>query len=619
MDIANIILQNKTLLSRKNIYWIICASLLIVVFEVCQTFGKNHKILVPQQYPTIQEAVNQSSDGDVIVVSAGFYSENIKITKKVTLIGSGMESTILTCQDGIVVTISYTVTMAELCVKGGETGIYAKKGSKLTIHHCRISDNKSDGIGFDNSFSTVLICFKNKILRNGDGIDMEHTQGILWENDFSYNRDDGLDIDGDAGAVILDNTFFYNGDDGIEIRLASITQAVIGNNTFMGNGEDGLEMINVRKKGEYSNYVAIYNNSFFNNKRFGIGSVRNDDEEAVDTRLDVTLYWGENTFNENGKGDVSPNYSAEELSRRRRPKTAEFSIQTLSESGKTFQSQIPIETPRLVGIIDVKPSINGTIFKDLEGIASYGDYLFIGDDNSREIFTVNRFTARVDSRVSTEPFPDTKITLRGPEGFSLTKIETKDVLAISDDEGGYIHYFQFNPPFIEKIIKSKDINSIAADPEGIEFIGPNLYFLFGGNNIILIDNDNLKKHPEFPKSISFKNLANHIAGIGKYKNSLLFTAAGYGGKVRHNGKSILFAADYKITKILKVWDIAPYTNDPRGITEADGLVYVVDGMAHGKDTDTGLLNKEGLKILIFDLETERDIKEFFNKLPIRVR
>ncbi len=348
--------------------------------------------------------------------------------------------------------------------------------------------------------------------------------------------------------------FVYNRDDGIEIRLSSITQAIIGNNTFVGNG----------------------------------------------------------------KSDVSPNYSEEELSRRTRPRTAEFSIQS---GNKTLQSEIPVETPKLVGLIDVKPSIDGTNFRDLEGITAFGDYLFIGDDNSREIFTVNRFTARVESRVSTEPFPGTEITLKGPEGLSLTKmkIKGKDVLAVSDDEGGFIHYFQFNPPVIEKLLSSIEINSIAGDPEGIEFVGSKLYFLYGGNNIIMVNSSNLKKHPDFPKSISFNGFWNHIAGICKYKDNLLLTSAGYDGKIKHNGESILFSADEQINKILKVWDIAPYTNDPRGVAEIDGLVYIVDGMGHGKDVETGLLNKEGLKILIFDIEINRDIKEYYHTLPLRIR
>ena len=49
--------------------------------------GKYADIVVPDDYPTIQEAINAASDGDTIFVGNGTYYENVIVNKTVSLIG----------------------------------------------------------------------------------------------------------------------------------------------------------------------------------------------------------------------------------------------------------------------------------------------------------------------------------------------------------------------------------------------------------------------------------------------------------------------------------------------------------------------------------------------------
>ena len=53
-------------------------------------------IRVPEQYPTIQEAVNAAPRNGVILVSAGTYEERIVITAPVSIRGAGRDRTVLT-------------------------------------------------------------------------------------------------------------------------------------------------------------------------------------------------------------------------------------------------------------------------------------------------------------------------------------------------------------------------------------------------------------------------------------------------------------------------------------------------------------------------------------------
>ena len=52
-------------------------------------------ITVPDDYPTIQEAINMASPGDTIFVRAGIYYENVVVNKTVSLVGEDKETTII--------------------------------------------------------------------------------------------------------------------------------------------------------------------------------------------------------------------------------------------------------------------------------------------------------------------------------------------------------------------------------------------------------------------------------------------------------------------------------------------------------------------------------------------
>ena len=52
-------------------------------------------IVVPIDFPTIQEAIDEANVGDVIKVLSGTYTEQLTISKSLTIIGSGAESAII--------------------------------------------------------------------------------------------------------------------------------------------------------------------------------------------------------------------------------------------------------------------------------------------------------------------------------------------------------------------------------------------------------------------------------------------------------------------------------------------------------------------------------------------
>ncbi len=107
--------------------------------------------LVPQDFPTIQEAVNNATDGDTISISAGVYTENITITvKTLTLVGIDKETTII---DGNAISQALTisddakVTINSLTIRNGY-GTYgggiSAQGSQVTISNVLLINNTFD-------------------------------------------------------------------------------------------------------------------------------------------------------------------------------------------------------------------------------------------------------------------------------------------------------------------------------------------------------------------------------------------------------------------------------------------------------------------------------------------
>lgn len=60
-------------------------------------------VRVPQEYPTIQQAVDAVAEGGTVLIDPGTYQENIKITKSIRIIGAGQNAVNIWASDGIVI------------------------------------------------------------------------------------------------------------------------------------------------------------------------------------------------------------------------------------------------------------------------------------------------------------------------------------------------------------------------------------------------------------------------------------------------------------------------------------------------------------------------------------
>ena len=124
-------------------------------------------IRVPDDYSTIQAAVDDASSGCTIQVSSGTYMENIVIGKDdITLIGESKNITII---DGggsgkcIHITAN-NIDISRFMIQNGVDGVYIESSTGCVIDNNRISDH-CDGIYLSDSNNNTIT--HNIITNNG--------------------------------------------------------------------------------------------------------------------------------------------------------------------------------------------------------------------------------------------------------------------------------------------------------------------------------------------------------------------------------------------------------------------------------------------------------------------
>lgn len=283
---------------------------------------KEQRVLcVPEEYDSINDAVQAAVQGDVISIGQGTYSENVIVDKNLTLEGEGKGATHIVGanHEQPILTVKLYMSIRGVDIGAAKTCIYLDANSSAVVTDCMIRDCLEDGILFSSDEGAYLWIADSEIMNAGDGIDVKSDgAGVILNNTFSNHSDDAIDFDGDVNFVVYGNTIINSGDDGVEIRVATNTAIQLVNNVSEANGEDGIEVIDtpvedcIENHDVCSNRLYILGNALRANGRYGLGFVDEQKEQEGTNPLHLDkLVCENNLYSGNNDGASTDNYREE--------------------------------------------------------------------------------------------------------------------------------------------------------------------------------------------------------------------------------------------------------------------------------------------------------------------
>ncbi len=180
---------------------------------------------IEHPYRFIQQAIDNSSDGDTIFVYNGVYHEDVMIDRSIDLLGEDVNYTIIESTYPITISANY-VNLEGFTILGGLVGIVVNSDDNRISGNC-ISNSYYDGIKLESASSNIIT--GNIITHNGGGIDLLYAyDNVITENIISSNWI-GVGLYKSNNNILSDNTFLECG-----IFLQSSWENNVYNNTVNG-------------------------------------------------------------------------------------------------------------------------------------------------------------------------------------------------------------------------------------------------------------------------------------------------------------------------------------------------------------------------------------------------
>jgi parallel beta-helix repeat protein len=260
-------------------------------------------IIVPDNYTTIQGAINNASSGATIFVRTGTYYEHVVINKTITLVGEDSNFTIIDGYetDNVIYIRANNVTVKSFTVRN--SGMYIYSG--ILVDHSTgnvITNNKIiynyEGISLLYSSSNV-VC-GNTISSNYDGIYLySSSNNVVSGNVILHNNYAGMSLYYSSSNVVCGNTILSNYP-GIDLALLSSNNTIYHNN-FNNTDQVWSESMNVWNYDDEGNYWSDYAKQDLNKDGIGdapyaIDAVNKDNYPLMGTFSEFTITLERETY-----------------------------------------------------------------------------------------------------------------------------------------------------------------------------------------------------------------------------------------------------------------------------------------------------------------------------------
>jgi parallel beta-helix repeat protein len=306
---------------------ILTLSLSLLDASYIPALTNRNTINVPQDYPTIQQALDAADPGEKIQVTAGTYEEDITVEKSLTLKGEGPGNTII---DGkgtrnVVTVKASNVKINGFTIRNGSYGIYIGYSTACTLRDNHIEDNRwnlavwgdewqhyvhdidptnlVDGkpvyywinqrerrVPTDAGFVAVINCTQITVENlnltpNEQGVLFLNTEESTIRKVTTKKSDLGIYLLASHNNLIINNTIEFVSYKGI-LLWSSHKNTITGNT--LRNGILGVGL-------QTSNNNTIYHNNF------------------IDNKVQLESYGSSNTWDNGEEGNYWSDYSGEDL------------------------------------------------------------------------------------------------------------------------------------------------------------------------------------------------------------------------------------------------------------------------------------------------------------------
>ncbi|MGD0995481.1 MAG: NosD domain-containing protein [Candidatus Bathyarchaeia archaeon] len=203
-------------------------------------------IIVPDDYPSINDAIGNASAGDTILVRSGTYFENPIIDKPLTLQGENSANTIVVGTGDSVGASVFTIAADDVKISG----------FTITSVNYSASANYAYGVMIKGDKCTIT---GNNIVNTLSGIFCSaQSSAVVSQNNITGNHKDGVRFYGGFNNTISTNNITGNAASGIAIE--GYSDNITGNNLSQNTMGIGLA----------ATYSVIFRNNMTENSNSGI-------------------------------------------------------------------------------------------------------------------------------------------------------------------------------------------------------------------------------------------------------------------------------------------------------------------------------------------------------------
>lgn len=238
------------MLSSKYSSVLIFSLALVILLFISSLSASASVIYVPDDYSTIQGAVDNADSGDTIIVRDGTYTENVDVDKRLTIMSeNGSENcfiSALTSSDHVSNITADSVKITGFSIQGatdhGNAGIYLDGVEYCDISENNISTNRN-GVYLSSSYHNT-ISDTNASNNNHAGVLLENSNYNTIKNSttsFSTSYF-GVYLDNSSYNTILNVTSTNNGWSGIQVRWTGSDNNWIEDCNILNNPGYGIDV-----------------------------------------------------------------------------------------------------------------------------------------------------------------------------------------------------------------------------------------------------------------------------------------------------------------------------------------------------------------------------------------